>query len=108
MKTGLILILSVALLAAAFLTRPGKREFVLYLLDNSAAGDKDLSSSEIERADRVARGVQFRDRILWVDVERDGKVIYTGAFSHFVPRGEGGEMKQPTAAELARLVIPKG
>jgi hypothetical protein len=105
MKSLLILILALALAAAAFITRPGKREFALYLLDTQVPQNSAWAPADFERADHVVRHVTFKDRYLWVDVERDGKVIYTGAFAHWVGRGEAGEKPAlPTVAQLARLV----
>jgi hypothetical protein len=101
MKNFLICILTLALTAAAFLTRPGKRDFVLYWLDarNAANGRADF-----DEAERQARGVTYKDRYLWTDVEKDGKVVYSGAFGHWIPRGETAEKPLPRATELARLL----
>jgi len=107
MKTFLIAILSLALLAAAFLTRPGRREFILYLLDSSSAGDGSFSHSAIDQADRLSRSVTIKDRLLWVDIEKDGKTIYTGAFAHWYPRGENADKALPMAKDLARILAQR-
>jgi len=103
MRTFLILVLSLALLAAAFATRPGKREFVLHLLDSSGSGS-GWNGGAVDSADRFARSVAFRDRWLWTDVEKDGKVIYTGLFAHWVPRGVTLEKSVPSTSDLAKLI----
>ena len=100
MKSALIAILMVALLAAAFFTRPGRREFMLHMLDREG-----WNPSGIERADRAMKDIQIKDRILWVDVEKDGKVVYTGVFAHWFAR-DGGDVRKttPGIGDLARLI----
>lgn len=100
MKSILIVLLTLALLAAAFATRPGKREFVLYLLD-SQPGQPNYSA-----ADSLAKDVAIADRLLWTDIVKDGKVIYSGAFSHFIARGDTHAKPLPSAQELAK-VLPR-
>lgn len=100
MKTFLILVLSSALTLAAFMTRPGRREFVLYMADREGG-----ARSSLERAVGMSKGLTFNNRVLWTDVEKDGKVLYTGAFSNFFARG--GEQKEkdlPSIRELAKLL----
>jgi hypothetical protein len=105
MKTTLIVILTVALAAAAFVTRPGKREFMLHLLDRHPGGS--WTTADLARADDLASRLVFTDRYLWTDVEQDGVVIYSGAFSHFVPRGQKPEIPVAKAAELTRLLASR-
>ena len=99
MKTFLILVLSLALSAAAFMTRPGRREFVLYAADRDG-GER----ASIERAISMSKDMTFTNRVLWTDVERDGKVVFTGAFANFFPRGEQAEKELPNIRELAKLM----
>ena len=100
MKTFLILVLSSALTLAAFMTRPGRREFVLYMADREGG-----VRSSLERAVGMSKGLTFNNRVLWTDVEKDGKVLYTGAFSNFFARnGEQKEKDLPSIRELARLL----
>ncbi len=103
MKTLLIAILALALLAAAFMTRPGRREFMLYLLDQRVPPSGSWTSADLEAADNVSRKLVIKNRILWTTIEKDGKAVYTGVFSHFFPHGEGVEVRTPSAADLAQL-----
>lgn len=103
MKTLLIAILALALLAAAFMTRPGRRDFMLYVLDQRVPATGSWTAADIDAADNIARKVVFKNRILWTTIEKDGKVVYTGVFSHFFPHGEGVEVRAPSAADLANL-----
>lgn len=104
MKMILIVILTLALLAAAFLTRPGRRDFVLYLLDSQSAGDGSFSHAAIDQADRLAKTVIIKDRFLWTDIEKDGKVLYTGAFAHWYNRADSVEKSLPNAKDLAKIL----
>jgi hypothetical protein len=99
MKTFLILVLSTALSLAAFMTRPGRREFVLYMADREG-GER----ASLERAVGMSKGLTFNNRVLWTDVEREGKVLYTGAFANFIARGEQKEKELPSIRELAKLL----
>ncbi len=83
MKTLLILLLSAGLGAAAFFTRPSKGNVEAYV----AAERKKQPL-----LDRVFHQHQYvmKDRYLWVDVERDGKVVSRGAFAHFFAVGGSG------------------
>jgi hypothetical protein len=104
MKTLLILVLSLALLAAAFMTRPGRGQFLLYCIDTQLPADRQHTPSDFQYADELVKSVKIKDRILWVDIERDGKVIYTGCFAHFFPRNAKGEVGLPPAGEIAKLL----
>lgn len=104
MKTILIVVLSLALVLAAFMTRPGRRELVLHLLDSNLPKDRAWSASDLAEADAFLRTATFKDRLLWVEVEREGKPVYVGAFAHFFARGEHAERPMPSAAQLAQLL----
>lgn len=103
MRTFLILVLSVALVTAAFFTRPGKREFILYILDAQSGGGA-WSHEAIGRAESVAKNVTIRNRLLWTDIERDGKVLYTGVFAHYFPRNLNTDKAMPAVKDLAKLL----
>jgi hypothetical protein len=67
-KSLLILVLSLILVTGAFLSRP-------------AEGDVTYLRKE-------AKGMTFHDRYLWAQLEdREGRVIYTGVFGHWLQRG---------------------
>ncbi len=103
MKTVLITALALALVAAAMLTRPARRDFMLYLLDQRVPPAGSWSAADIEATDKIAHEVTFKNRLLWTTVEKDGKAVYTGVFSHWFPRGQGLEPTGPKASELAQL-----
>jgi hypothetical protein len=101
MKTALILMLSLALLAAALLTRPDRRDLMLHVLDTRFGGN--WSAAEVHQADQLVRGVTFHNRILWTDVERDGQVLYTGAFGQWFARSAEADRPLPSPAQLSAL-----
>lgn len=90
MKTMIILILLLALAAAAFFTRPSEDSFKQYILDQKTSGDSNPIKQIVDegRAQQFLDQCTLHDRLLWVDVQQDGKTIYTGAFSHWFDRGQ--------------------
>lgn len=104
MKTFLIAILAILLIAAAAVTRPGKREFMLYLLDQRVPPSGSWTAADLEAADKTAHTVTIKNRILWTDVQQDGKTLYTGLFSHWVARSPQAELPAPKAQDVANLI----
>jgi len=88
MKSLLIIILFLALVAAAFFTRPSKDDFEKYVVAKSTVADTNFFSAGWDkmRAENFISSVQFNDRFLWMDVEQNGTSIYTGAFGHWFNR----------------------
>ena len=83
-------------------TRPGKRDLVLYMLEQQAG--QQWSHSDLARIDELAGKLTIRDRYLWVEAEQDGKVLYTGAFAHWLARGQSADTSVAKAEQLARLM----
>jgi hypothetical protein len=88
MKSFIIIVLLVALGAAAYFTRPSKEQFADYIVQQSTKGDTNVFSAGWDkmRAESFVDGIDFKDRLLWVDVQQNGQTIYTGAFSHWFNR----------------------
>ena len=112
MKSFIIMCLAAALAFAAFYTRPGQRELVFHLIDTEAAkADRSWRKSDAEKADKLAKNIPIRDRLLWVEAEKDGQVVYTGAFAHWfenTPRDAKGDKNEKseraTVAQVAKLI----
>lgn len=86
MKNALIVILSLALCAAAFLTRPTEDEFRAFVRDHAERqklGPGRFRGRAVEPP--VARA-EFKDCVLWVELRVDGKLLYAGAFNHWWDR----------------------
>jgi multidrug efflux pump subunit AcrB len=90
MKTFIIIVLFFALLAAAFFTRPDQHDFKSFIVKQQTKNDTNDIKKAIDQtiAEKYADHVQFKDRYLWVDVQREGKTIYTGAFAHWFNRAD--------------------
>ena len=72
MKTFLIIVLSGALAAAAYATRPTEQQLQDFL-------------EGMSRADRraVKLSLPWHDRFLWVEVRSKEHLVFVGAFGHF-------------------------
>lgn len=85
-KTGIILILLIALAAAAFMTRLGEADFHQYVRQQMTAdaGGNFISKLLLEARIRgYIDDCEFHDNYLWTSVTRDGQTVYTGAFNHW-------------------------
>lgn len=90
MKSFIILVLFIGLLAAAYFTRPSQADFDRYVTAQRTSGQSGVLKvawAQLQ-ADQFARTCTFNDRYLWVDVQQNGKTIYTGAFGHWFNRGQ--------------------
>jgi hypothetical protein len=102
MRTLLILILVLLLLAVAFITRPGKRELALHLLDRHSTNGQ-WTAADVAYAQTALGEVTLKNRYLWTTVERNGKPLYTGLFGKFVPHASPPDQPVPAIADVARL-----
>lgn len=98
-KSLIILVQLLLLAVAGWLTRPDEADFRQYLHRHTASQADDFFSRTAAgaRADRVMSQCTFRDRWLWVQVEKDGKVAYVGVLAHWFDRTavERMEMSKP-------------
>lgn len=90
MKTLLILILLILLSAAAYFTRPSEADFQAYA--KAQIGDKprnfwDKVFNKKPESQVFLEKCEFKDRYLWVVIEKDGAAIFTGAFDHWFAHG---------------------
>jgi hypothetical protein len=109
MKTFLIVLLSAALLAAALFTRPDEHNFRDHLARSRTPGDATnfrRAIAEME-ADAFAETCDFKDRLLWVDVQREGKTIYTGAFAHWFKFASDESRPTITKSVVAKPAAPR-
>ena len=106
MKTLVILLLALGLVAALFLTRPTKADFEKHVREHTeivggkptggptiadTIGDKLRTFSAAQRetkspADLYLERCTYENRFLWTNVKRDGKLVYTGAVNHWFER----------------------
>jgi hypothetical protein len=88
MKTFIILVLLTLLAVGSYLSKPKQADFdkmIHQTLDDQKKTDllQLILHGGKGKADTFLQSCKFNDHILWVDVERDGKKIYTGVFSHW-------------------------
>jgi hypothetical protein len=105
-KSLLILLLALALVAALFLTRPTKADFEKHvredtrIVDGQPTGGKTIADTVGDKlrtfaADRVNKSAAdlylerctYENRFLWTNVKHDGQIVYTGAVGHWFKRG---------------------
>ena len=90
-KNIVIAVLAVLLCAGAASSRPGEDSFKSFYRDRAkvvaAVQHKNLLQRIFKHGDDaesyLAKCV-YKDRVLWADVEVDGKVVASGAFSRWV------------------------
>ena len=82
MKTILIFLLTMALGAAAVLTRPSPEACEAFLKQQHAHESMSERIGDFFGKHKYV----VKDNYLWVDISKDGKPVYTGAFSHFFKR----------------------
>ena len=88
MKTFIILILATLLAAGSYLSKPSEGDFRKMIHESMESEKKtDLVQLILHggkgKADVFLQSCKFNDHFLWTDVERDGKKLYTGVFSHW-------------------------
>ncbi len=89
MKSFIIFALLAGLGAAAFFTRPSQADFQKFLVTKATNDDHNIFSKGWDemRAKGFANSCTYNDRYLWVNVQKNGNTLYTGAFGHFFDTG---------------------
>ena len=95
-KNITIAVLAVVLCAGALSSRPGEESFRAWYRQRAKL--VALTSAKPNLVQRIFKGgggvdsdldrCVYRDRLLWADVELNGKVICSGAFSRWVAYGD--------------------
>jgi hypothetical protein len=90
MKSAIIFLLLVALLGAATFTKPSEDDFKRFVVAKATQADSNIIKAGWDQyqADSFVKNCTFNNRILWMNVQQDGKTIYTGAFSHWFNRAD--------------------
>jgi hypothetical protein len=101
MQKLIIIVLLLALGGGAFLSKPSdpKQSFTDFLVAKATRGDTDVLSGSWDsfKARSYADSCDYKDRIFWSSVTRDGHTVYVNAFSHWFNRGE---LKQAAQSDL--------
>lgn len=109
MKTALIVVLFVALLAAAFISRPAPADFKRFITDQTTGADTNALKVGWDqyKADQYVQHCAFSDRLLWVDVRQDGKTIYTGALGHWFSHAQAANAVKAAEQKMESIHIDK-
>lgn len=85
MKTLLILILTIALLGGAALSRPSEADFKSFIKQQAEATQSSFFGKfgADVWADNYVKSCTFKNNVVCTQVQKDGKTVYTGAFSHW-------------------------
>jgi hypothetical protein len=94
-KSFLILVLGTALAIAGVVTRPSEQSARSFLASGAqptadspkslGVAVKDVLFKSAEQAkEGLPAGYEFKDRVLWVEVVKDGQTVYTGALAHWI------------------------
>ena len=91
MKTLLILILSIVAAGGAWLSKPSEQSFRQMVRKKAESQPKDdrtvidVIFKKKDKTEQFLSDVTFKDRVLWVTVEKEGKTLYTGVFNTWFP-----------------------
>ena len=90
MKLGTVILVIVLAAGAAMLTRPSEHSFRDHVTRQMTYQADGLFARMRLRGqiDRTLAGTTYRRRLLWAEIERDGEVVYTGVFGHWLKRPE--------------------
>ena len=86
MKNFLIIVLALAVIAAAFFTRPDRAEFERYVRERhrpQAGNPIDAVVKNLAVRGEVD-GIEYKDFYLWTVIRKAGKTLYTGVFDHWI------------------------
>lgn len=114
-KSFLIVILVLALALSAVITRPSEisaRGFVTAGTQPAAQGPqtvsaalRDVVAKSGDTADQcLPPGYEFKDRVLWVEVVKDGQTLYTGVLSHWI-KHDVANSATPTLPKVDKPVV---
>lgn len=91
MKTLVILILLLVLIAGAALSRPSEQSFRTYLSQNINKPDANILEKTIGGyvADRYFESATYQNRLVYATITRSGRIEYVGAFGRWFRWAEG-------------------
>jgi hypothetical protein len=88
-KSLIILILLVIAVGGAALSKPSQASFNdFYAAQASSGGGLLKGTLESMAAKEYARTFTYKDHIVYSDVSKDGKVVFTGVFAHWFVRDQ--------------------
>jgi hypothetical protein len=118
-KSFLIFVLGITLIFAGFVTRPSEFSAAAFMTGNQqpvAPGPrtiadtlKDALVKNVETGKAgVPEGYEFKDRVLWTEVVKDGRTVYTGVLSHWIKHEAPPPLStEPTEVKETKLASAK-
>ena len=102
-KSLIILVLLLVCLAGAALSCPSQDSFLSFYADRAAADHPGvLGSVEKQAYAEYAKSYTFQNNILWATESKNGKVVFTGAFSHWFTRDAVAAKPETTLKSLLK------
>jgi hypothetical protein len=100
-KRIVIVVLLLALCIGMALTRPSEQQFRSWFTQVASKQEGNFVQQLVRQAQISAYLDQctYHNRLLWADVSKDGKTVYTGAFGHWMVRKAAKPTTKPVVAE---------
>ena len=88
-KSLVILVLLIVACGGAALSCPSQDSFANFYADRATSSSSGLTASfEKEAYQKYAATYSYSNNFLWSTESKNGKVVFTGAFSHWFTRDE--------------------
>ncbi len=101
-KSLIILVLLIIACGGAALSCPSQDSFISFYTDRAAADSSGLAATFEKGAyEEYAKSYSYSSKLLWATESKNGKVVFTGAFSHWFTRDDAAA--RPEAALKALL-----
>jgi hypothetical protein len=102
-KSLIILVLLIVACGGAALSCPSQDSFISYYTDRSAASSSGLAATFEKGAyEEYAKSYTYSSKILWATESKNGKVVFTGVFSHWFTRDEAAAKPEATLKSLLK------
>ncbi len=85
-KSLIILVLLIIAVGGAALSKPSQASFQDFYAAQAGSGGGVKGELESMAAKEYAKTFTYNDHIVYSDVSKDGKVVFTGVFSHWFTR----------------------
>lgn len=103
MQRLIIIVLLLALGGGAYLSKPAdpKQSFTDFIVAKATRGDTDVWSGTWDtlKAKSFAESCEYKDRIFWTSVTKDGQTVYINAFTRWFNKAE---LKQQVHSDIEK------
>ena len=103
-KSLIILVLALALAGGAALAKPSEANFKQWYKTHEPRKKENILDKIFgSRTDSFLSKCVYKDRIIWADIEKDGQVIYSGAFGKWISRGGRGVKREVVGPDVVPI-----